>query len=78
MKSSEQCDQCECGLPVPHIPQELGVPLHEAPSEDAPPTLDAKTDNFFVNRFAPHLGQAVPCQLLERTRTSLSAPHFSQ
>jgi len=60
------------------MPHEPGLPLQEAASDDAPPMLEAKTDNFFVNRFAPHLGQAVPCQRLERTRISLSAPHFSQ
>jgi hypothetical protein len=54
------------------------MPLHEAASEDWPPTLEAKTDNFFVSCFAPHLGQAVPSQRLERTRTSLSSPHFLQ
>jgi hypothetical protein len=60
------------------MPQEPGLPLQEAPSDDSPPALEAKTDSFFVNRFAPHLGQAVPCQRLERTRISLSVPHFSQ
>jgi hypothetical protein len=60
------------------MPQEAGVPLQEAASEDCPPTLEANTDNFFVKRFAPHCGQAVPFQRLERTRTSLSFPHFSQ
>jgi hypothetical protein len=60
------------------MPHELGWPLQEAPSDDPPPTLEAKTDSFFVNRFAPHWGQAVPCQWLERTRISLSVPHFSQ
>jgi hypothetical protein len=63
---------------VPHKPHEPGLPLQEAASDDSPPELEANTDNFFVNRVAPHLGQAVPCQRLERTRTSLSAPHFSQ
>jgi hypothetical protein len=60
------------------MPQETGLPLQEPASDDSPPVLEAKTDNFFVNRFAPHLGQAVPCQRLERTRISLSAPHFPQ
>jgi hypothetical protein len=63
---------------VPHLPHEAGLLVQEAPSDDPPPMLEAKTDNFFVNRFAPHLGQAVPCQRLDRTRTSLSAPHFPQ
>lgn len=60
------------------MPQEPGLPLHDAPSEDWPPTLDAKTDSFLVSFFAPHFGHAVPCQRLERTKISLSAPHFPQ
>jgi hypothetical protein len=64
-------------LPVPHIPQERGFPLQEA-SEDAPATDEANTDSFLLNFFAPHLGHGVPSQRLERTRTSLSAPHFAQ
>jgi hypothetical protein len=71
-------DQCEWGRPVPHIPQERGLPLQAAASEESPPPLEANTDNFFVTRFDPHLGQGVPVHLLERTRTSLSAPHFPQ
>jgi hypothetical protein len=63
---------------VPHRPHEPELPLQEAASDDSPPALEAKTDNFFVNLVAPHLGQAVPFQRLERTRISLSAPHFSQ
>jgi hypothetical protein len=62
---------------VPHIPHELGVPLHDAPSDESPPP-EAKTESFFVKRFDPHLGQGVPFHLLERIRTSLSAPHFPQ
>jgi len=60
------------------MPHDEGVPLQEAPSEDPPPMLEAKTDNFFVSCFAPHFGQAVPCQRLDRTSISLSVPHFSQ
>jgi hypothetical protein len=40
--------QCECGLPVPHMPQELGTPLQLA-STLWPATLEAKTDSFFSN-----------------------------
>ena len=36
----------------------------------------ANTDNRFINWVEPHFGQAVPFQSLERTRISLSAPHF--
>jgi hypothetical protein len=63
---------------VPHIPQERGFPLHAAGSAESPPPLEANTDNFFVNRFDPHLGQGVPFHLLERTRISLSASHSAQ
>jgi hypothetical protein len=62
---------------VPHIPQELGFPLHDAPSAESPPP-EAKTESFLVNRFDPHLGHGVPFHLLERMRTSLSSPHFPQ
>jgi hypothetical protein len=62
---------------VPHIPQERGLPEQAAASEESPP-LDAKTDNFFVRFFDPHFGQSVPFHLLERTRISLSTPHFPQ
>jgi len=63
---------------VPHIPHEPGLPLQESPAEDPPATLEAKTDSFFFNFLAPQLGQAVPCQRLDRTSTSLSFPHFPQ
>jgi hypothetical protein len=63
---------------VPHIPQELGLPLHAAASAESPPPLEANTDNFFVNRFDPHWGHGVPVHLAERTRISLSAPHLAQ
>jgi hypothetical protein len=62
---------------VPHIPQEVGLPLQEGESSEAPPE-EANTDSFLVNFFDPHLGQGVPFHLLERMRTSLSAPHFPQ
>jgi hypothetical protein len=58
------------------MPHEPGLP--EQDSDVWPATFEANTDNFLVNFFAPHLGQGVPCQRLERTRTSLSFPHFSQ
>ena len=61
------------------MPQELGVPVHETPSEPPPATLEAKTDNFLVNFFDPHFGQEVaPSQFFERTSTSESSPHFPQ
>ena len=45
----------------------------------APPSLatdEANTDSFFVNLTDPQLGQRVPFQSLDRTRTSLSASQF--
>jgi len=63
---------------VPQRQHEPGLPLQGLLSGDPPPALEAKTDIFLVNRFAPHWGHAVPCHRLERTRISLSAPHFSQ
>ena len=71
-------DQCECGRPVPHIPQERGLPLQAAASAESPPLAEANTDKFFFSRFDPHLGQGVPVHLLERTRISLSVPHCAQ
>jgi hypothetical protein len=62
-------------LPVPHKPQELGVPLQEASPDDAPPVLEAKRESFFFNFLEPHAGQAAPFARLDRTRISLSFPH---
>jgi len=63
---------------VPHIPHDRGLPLQADVSAESPPPLEANTDNFFFKRFDPHLGHGVPVHLLERTRISLSAPHFPQ
>jgi hypothetical protein len=71
-------DQCECGRPVPHIPQDRGLPEQAGASEESLAPLEANTDSFFFNRFDPHWGHGVPVHLLERTRISLSAPHFPQ
>jgi len=61
------------------MPHERGVPLHDAASADSPPPPpEANTDIFFVNFLEPHLGQTTPVDLLERTKISLSAPHFPQ
>jgi hypothetical protein len=72
-----ETDQCECGRPVPHIPHEPGVPLHEGASL-APPVEEANTENFLSSFVEPQYGHGVPCQSLERTRSSLSFPHFPQ
>jgi hypothetical protein len=64
-------------LPVPHIPQEDGVPV-QAAGADCPAMLEANVENFFDRRVDPHCGQGVPSQALERTSTSESFPHFSQ
>jgi len=60
------------------MPHELGFPLHDGPSLLSPPPEDAKTDSFFVSLVEPHAGHFVPFQSFERTRISLSFPHFSQ
>jgi hypothetical protein len=60
------------------MPQEWGVPLHDGPSLASPPAEDAKTESFFVSLVEPHAGHFVPFQSFERTRISLSFPHFSQ
>jgi hypothetical protein len=69
--------QCEWGRPVPHIPQEPGLPEQEG---SAPPSAleDANTESFFVKATDPQCGHFVPFQSLERTSTSLSFSHFAQ
>jgi hypothetical protein len=51
------------------VPEQTG-------SEASPP--EAKTESFLVNFFDPHFGQGVRADREERTRISLSAPHFPQ
>jgi len=72
-----ECSQCECGTPVPHRPHELGTPEHDG-ALSCPLTDEAKVERRLVNFVEPHLGQGVPCQSLDRTKISLSVPHFSQ
>lgn len=69
--------QCECGLPVPHRPQEETLP-EQAGSALASAVLDAKVENFFDSRMEPHFGQGVPSHFVERTWISESFPHWSQ
>jgi hypothetical protein len=54
--------QCEWGRPVPQRPQELGVPVQDAASEESSLPAEAKRDIFLANRLEPHFGQAVPSQ----------------
>lgn len=71
--------QCRCGLPVLHIPQELGTPVQEVGSGPvAPAVAEAKVENFFASFVEPQCGHFVPSQSLERTRISLSRSHFAQ
>jgi hypothetical protein len=56
------------------MPQELGFPVQAGASSPAP--LEAKTENFFESFIEPQLGHLVPFQSFERTRISLSLPHF--
>jgi len=47
---------------VPQRPQELGVPVQDAASDDSSPPPEANRDSFFDNRLEPHFGQEVPFQ----------------
>jgi hypothetical protein len=59
------------------MPQEWGVPEQDG-SEVSPATFEANTENFLESFVEPQCGHAVPSQLVERTRISLSRLHFSQ
>ena len=76
-QSASPTVQCECGLPVPHRPHELGWPVQTG-SAAFPATLDANTESFFCNFVEPQCGHSVPCQSVVRTRISLSRSHLSQ
>jgi len=54
------------------MPQELGTPLHDGASPPPPATEAAKVERILVNWVEPQSGQGVPCQSLERTKTSFS------
>jgi len=59
------------------MPQELGTPEQPGAAAVLPPALlDANVENFFSSFVEPQCGHFVPSQLLERTRISLSFPHF--
>jgi hypothetical protein len=45
---------------VPQRPQELGVPLQAAPSDEFSPPPEANIDSFLVKRLDPHFGQEAP------------------
>jgi hypothetical protein len=70
--------QCRWGLPVPHIPHELGTPLQEGAAGIAPAVAEAKVENFLDSFSEPQCGHFVPCQSLDRTRISLSFSHLAQ
>jgi hypothetical protein len=69
--------QCECGLPVPHKPHELGCLVQVGASS---PVLvaEANIESFLVSLVELQCGHRVPVQSVERTRTSLFRSHFSQ
>ena len=49
------------------------------PDEEVPPALaEANVENFLDNFFEPQCGHSEFFQFVERTRISLSRPHFSQ
>jgi hypothetical protein len=62
-------------LPVPHFPQERGVPEQDG---SAPADAAANVENFFESLADPQRGHLVPFQSFERIRISLSDSHFSQ
>ena len=63
--------QWECGLPVPHMPQERGLP-EQVGASCAAPFVEANTESFFSSFTDPQRGHFVPSHALERTRISLS------
>jgi hypothetical protein len=77
MPRCDESGQCECGLPVPHLPHERAFFARGA-SLAALAALEAKVENFFVILAEPHSGQGVPTHSVERTSTSESSPHCSQ
>ena len=60
------------------MPQEWELPVQEGASPLPPTTEEANTENFLVSFAELQCGHFVPSQLLERTRISLSFPHFPQ
>jgi len=60
------------------MPQECGVPLQLGGSPAPAAEAEAKVENFLDNFSEPQCGHLVPCQSLDRTRTSLSRSHFAQ
>ncbi len=47
---------------MPQRPQELGVPVQDAVSDESSPPPEANRDIFLANRLEPHFGQEVPSQ----------------
>jgi hypothetical protein len=62
------------------MPQEWGVPVQDGawPRLGPPATDEANVESFFVSFVDPHWVHLAPSQWLERTRISLSFPHFPQ
>jgi hypothetical protein len=53
------------------------LPLEEV-AEAVPELAEANVENFFANFLEPQCGHSEFFQSVERTRISLSRPHFSQ
>jgi hypothetical protein len=72
--------QCLCRLrPPQQQPQEPDeVEQAGASPPSVPPPADANTESFLVKRVDPQQGHGVPFHLLDRTRISVSFPHFPQ
>jgi hypothetical protein len=48
------------------------------PDDVSPALAEANAENFFANFFEPQCEHSAFFQSVERTRISLSRPHFSQ
>jgi hypothetical protein len=59
-------------------PQQCPPPLPDAGAPAGPALAEANVDIFLDNFFEPQCGHSAPFQPDERTRISLSSPHFSQ
>jgi hypothetical protein len=71
----------------PRFQWQLQAPPQQCPPPLPPPVAamlvepalaEAKVENFLDNFLEPQCGHSVPFQSDERTRISLSVPHFSQ
>jgi hypothetical protein len=64
--------------PQPPPPQQWPPPPDFLPAELSAAPAAANVENFLSSLLEPQWGHFVPVHLDERTKTSLSFPHFSQ